>query len=223
MARRTLLLIASILVAALGTALVWLYVQGADQRAKQGASLVKVFLLHGDAAAGENALSLALVAREVPSDTAPNAVTDRQELVGKVLKITALDEQVLLRTMLSTRTAEAARFPQGGAVALSITDPNRVPADLQPGDVVDVYSLGRGAGAQTPVVKGIRVRTIGGLAQPGTGDPGTNTGTATGSIPPTIIGFDATEDQAKALYGAVAAGQQIALYDRGTGPAGNTS
>jgi pilus assembly protein CpaB len=33
MGRRTLLLIASILVAALGTALIWLYVQGADNRA----------------------------------------------------------------------------------------------------------------------------------------------------------------------------------------------
>jgi pilus assembly protein CpaB len=220
MARRTLLLIASILVAALGTALVWLYVQGADQRAKQGASLVKVFFLQGDAAAGESALKLPLVAKEVPSDTAPNAVTDRQELVGKVLKITALDEQVLLRTMLSTTTAEAARFPQGGAVALSIPDPNRVPADLQPGDVVDVYSLGRGAGTEKPVVQGIRVRTIGPLAQPGTGGQGT-TGTATGSIPPTIIGFDATKDQAGALYGAVAAGQEIALYDKGTGPLGN--
>ena len=36
MGRRTLLLIASILVAALGTALIWLYVQGADEPCAAG-------------------------------------------------------------------------------------------------------------------------------------------------------------------------------------------
>ena len=40
MGRRTLLLIASILVAALGTALIWLYVQGADTRAQAGEAQV---------------------------------------------------------------------------------------------------------------------------------------------------------------------------------------
>ena len=42
MGRRTLLLIASILVAALGTALIWLYVQGADSRAEATTTQVEV-------------------------------------------------------------------------------------------------------------------------------------------------------------------------------------
>ena len=45
MARRTLLIIASILLAALGTALIWLYVQGAENRAQQNPELVPALFL----------------------------------------------------------------------------------------------------------------------------------------------------------------------------------
>src|SRR5919202_6555261 len=47
MGRRTLLLIASLLVAALGTSLIWLYVQGAEARAQAGEAQVQV-LVSGD-------------------------------------------------------------------------------------------------------------------------------------------------------------------------------
>jgi pilus assembly protein CpaB len=218
MARRTLLLLASILVAALGTALIWLYVQGADQRARQGASLVTVLFLAQDAEPGVEAQSLKTVPQQIPAGTVPDAVTTRQELAGQRLTIEAFAGQVLLRRMLGATTAQASRFPQGGAVAISIVDANRVPADLQPGDLVDVYALDRNGGSPKALVTAIRVRTIGNQAQPGTGGTGTNAGATSGTVPPTIVGFDATRDQASKLYGMVAAGQQPALYDTGTRP-----
>ena len=44
MGRRTLLLISAILIAAVGTALVAIYVRGAEQRAEQGADLITVLV-----------------------------------------------------------------------------------------------------------------------------------------------------------------------------------
>ena len=57
MARRTLLIIASILLAALGTALIWLYVQGAENRAQQNADLVPALFLTQNVPAGQSPVS----------------------------------------------------------------------------------------------------------------------------------------------------------------------
>ena len=57
MGRRTLLLIASILVAALGTALIWLYVQGADTRAVSGETEVPVYVATRNVSMGQPSAS----------------------------------------------------------------------------------------------------------------------------------------------------------------------
>jgi pilus assembly protein CpaB len=210
MGRRTLLLIASILVAALGTALIWLYVQGADNRERQAARLVSVLFLAQNASAGTDAGSLVLVPKDVSEAAALGAVTSRAGLTGLKLNTSAVNGQILLRSMLGTQNA---RFPRGGAVALSITDPNRVPADLQPGDLVDVYAYGGRLSGLTRIATRIQVRTLG----PAHGT-GSAAGSTSGTVAPTIVGFDVSRADAEKLYGIVAAGQQAALYDTGTGP-----
>ncbi len=138
-------------------------------------------------------------------------MTSRAGLTGLKLNTSAVNGQILLRSMLGTQNA---RFPRGGAVALSITDPNRVPADLQPGDLVDVYAYGGRLSGLTRIATRIQVRTIGPARA-----AGGSAGASGGSVPPTIVGFDVTSQNAEKLYGIVAAGQQAALYDTGTGPA----
>jgi pilus assembly protein CpaB len=215
MGRRTLLLIASILVAALGTSLLWLYVQGADTRAREGADLVSVLFLRQDADAGTPAGTLDLTTKQVSRAAATGAVTNRAALNGLTLNTRALTGQILLASMLGK--GEVRRFPKGGAVAISIPDPNRVPADLKQGDIVDVYALSQGNAGARLVAEGVQVRSVGNLEQSG----GTATPrTGTGSIPVTTVGFDVDAQTAKRLYDMVAAGEQPALYDRGTGPSG---
>src|SRR3954451_764607 len=210
MGRRTLLLIASILVAALGTALIWLYVQGATNRAQEAANLVSVLFLAKDAQEGTDAGSLALVSKQVSAAAAQGAGANQGGLSGLKLNTAAVSGQILLKSMLGNQNA---RFPQGGAVALAITDPNRVPADLQPGDVVDVYAYGGRLSGLTRVVTKVRVRTLG----PAHGT-GSAAGSTSGTVAPTIVGFDVSRADAEKLYGIVAAGQQAALYDTGAGP-----
>jgi pilus assembly protein CpaB len=213
MGRRTLLLIASILVAALGTSLIWLYIQGADTRAQESSNLVSVLFLAQDAEAGADADALNLTQKDVSTAAAAGAVTNRAGLKGLKLTVRALTGQILLAKMVGNTTTS--RFPQGGAVAISISDPNRVPADLAVGDTVDVYAFGGSGGKAREVVSGVRVRSIGNALAPtsGTATPGTAT-----SVPVTIVGFDVDQATAKKLYDMVAAGEQPALYDHNPTP-----
>lgn len=90
MARRTLLLLTAILLAAFGTALVWLYVQGADARAADRAALTQVWVATSTIPEGSTARhalqSAALVA--VPSQVAAGAVTpgNRAGIAGRLTR-----------------------------------------------------------------------------------------------------------------------------------------
>jgi pilus assembly protein CpaB len=222
-ARRTLLVIASILLAALGTALIWLYVQGAVNRAEQNAQLVPALFLTRDVSAGQSPAN-ALTVQHVPAAVAANAVTSSQELGTQKLTVDAKAGEVLLRRMLSTSGASAGSFPAGGVASITITDPNRVPAELSAGDVVDVFRLGKG-GAQV-LLQDITVRSVGPAGQGATGTAvggaaGTAVGGASGAaqggvIPPSIVGLNVSQADAKTLYGAVAQGDQVAIYLHGS-------
>ncbi len=221
MARRTLLLIASILTAALGTALIWLYVQGADTRAQASADLVPALFLTGDLKAGQP-VGAAVVVKRVPPDVAAGAHTDVALVQGLKLSADARAGQVLLKNMLSADATGGPRFPKGGAVALTFSQPNLVPADLRVDDTVDVLAFAADGKVET-VVKDIKVRTIGtnvasGSTAPAPAAPnGAANGAgqapiAGGGIALTVVGFDATPEQAELLYGILAKGQQPALY-----------
>jgi pilus assembly protein CpaB len=209
MGRRTLLLIASILIAALGTSLIWLYVQGADTRGQQGSDLVQALFFTQNVPAGKDASTPGLtVPKLVPASIAATAVTNPAALAGHRLTVPAFAGQMLVPQMLGTQ--QTGRFPKDGAVAISISEPNRVPADLTPGDVVDVYALGANGKGLRPVASCLTVRSIGALPGSSTGTPAPAAG---GSVSGTVIGFDANQSTAKNLYAMVGAGEQPALYD----------
>ena len=211
MARRTLLIIASILLAALGTALIWLYVQGAENRARQSAELVRVYVFTSPASAGTPATALPLAPQAVPKALAATAVTSPSELGTQKLTIGAAPGQLLLKSMLGTSATDTTRFPAGGAVAVTINDPNRVPADLQPGDSVDIFALGKD-GASV-VLSDITVRTVGPAHAKAPGTTTANGSAQNGGIPPSIVGLDIKDAKTAAkLYGIVARGGQMALY-----------
>jgi pilus assembly protein CpaB len=210
-ARRTLLIIASILLAALGTALIWLYVQGAENRAQQNAELVPALFLTRNVAVGQSPAT-AVTVENVPPAVAANAVTSTAQLGNQTLRVAGTPGQLLLRSMLSSSAAGASRFPAGGAVSLTINDPNRVPADLQPGDTVDIVELGKGTATIPDGLSNIKVRTIGPAHDPTSGAVA-STGSAQSTISPTIVGLDIKDaDTAKLLLGIVAKGEQVALY-----------
>jgi pilus assembly protein CpaB len=188
MGRRTLLLIASILVAALGTTLLWLYVQGAESRAQQGQDLVRVLTFSGEAAAGtrtENLTGL-VTQKEVPADVATGAVTSLQQVQGQQLLDRAVKGQLLLTSMFDVTPKSG--VPNGKAfVSISIADPDRTPALLKAGDEVAIYVRGKGTTGSTElVVDRVKVLTLGSATQAAPGGQ---------SVPVTIVGFDVTPEQ----------------------------
>jgi pilus assembly protein CpaB len=204
MGRRTLLLIASILIAALGTALIWLYVQGAETRAQPAVAQVRALFLTSDLAAGTSgeAAAAAVAYRSIPATDVAGSdlVTSPAQVAQLRLKIPAVRGQILLLSMFGPGTPAGAT--QGrGIVSITVSDPHRVPAQIQPGQQVAVYALGRGK--PRLVVPSIIVLSVG---------PQTTTQTAGSTIPPIIVAFDANPEEAVNLLAIEANGEQPALY-----------
>jgi len=148
MERRTLLLIASILVAALGTALIWLYVQGADQRARSSQDLVTVYVLPQAVDAGTPGATVrqSVIAKRFSRESVAELqlVTDLDEL-SKLRAKQRISAGLPLLTSQFDATGAAPTSPaqpDAGKVAMSVQlgDPQRVAGLLKPGSRVLVFA-----------------------------------------------------------------------------------
>jgi pilus assembly protein CpaB len=148
MARRTLLVIAAIQVAAIGTARVWYYVQSADERARAGQAVVTVYLPRRALDSGtplQTALDgsdpTVLLSKGVP----PSSITaaDLAGLAGKVLKQPVPAGQTLTTGMF---TAPGGAASMTGlkedklAIEVSLADPNRAAGLLHAGSEIAVFA-----------------------------------------------------------------------------------
>src|SRR5689334_7278972 len=111
MGRRTLLLIASILVAALGTALIWLYVQGADTRAAAGTAQVQVLVAGNTVKAGMPASQVKTEQRLLPQTMVAgltnSLLTDPSQIKG-FTRTDVVEGLPLLRVQFSGEGAASA-------------------------------------------------------------------------------------------------------------------
>ena len=137
--RRTLLLLAAVLVAAFGTSLVYLYVRGADARALGGQEPRPVLVATQTLRAGSAADTLDATPRELPTiAVVDGAISDLTEVAGKVLTVQVVKGEQLTTAMFSARASKVDAVQ--AAVSVEIGDVNRVPALLTAGDTVDVYA-----------------------------------------------------------------------------------
>jgi pilus assembly protein CpaB len=152
MGRRTLLLIASILIAAVGTALIGLYVRGADNRAQQTEGMVSALVATQTITAGTN-LETAVQSMRVASvpgrmaETGayrnPNAFVNIQKALKNKVVIDKIEaEQVVLASMFGD-AGEAANteIKNGFGVSVELTDPGRAAGLLAPGSHVKIYLI----------------------------------------------------------------------------------
>ncbi|MCU1354237.1 MAG: hypothetical protein JWM05_3446 [Acidimicrobiales bacterium] len=163
--RRTLILVAAIVIGALASFMVWQYVNGVKDSAYAGAQRVPVFLVKGGVAKGsygEEARS-AISQDEIPRKfLPPNAIHSLDDIRGKVAVNNLVPNQIVVSDMFvspsdpTAQTSFANRLAKiNGEDQVAITvqvDTVRGVADLlQPGDYVNVLLAPRGTagGADT--------------------------------------------------------------------------
>lgn len=224
MGRRTLLLISSILVAAVGTALVAIYVRGADERAEANARVVSVLVASRDIPSGRSIkeqldASAFTTENVLQREKTPGVISDASQLAsladeGLVTLAPITAGQVIQRGLFGKSAAGAADLglgPRQMRMAVQLADPNRSAGFLIGGSHVAVFvTIGTGATQQTGLVlDDVTVLSVGAAPVQAADDAQqTAGGTATSedAVPTTIVSVAVTQDQAQKLILAQKAG-----------------
>jgi pilus assembly protein CpaB len=158
MGRRTILLIVAALIAALGSAMVFLYVRGADDRATEAQAPVQVLKAVAQINPGET-LDQAQAAGKIELGTVPRA----QVLPGAVNSIEGIGAQVALSSVFPNEQIIAGKFGAQGeqelltlpdgqlAISVTLSDTGRVAGFVVPGDEVAIFLNGEIGGGKTGV------------------------------------------------------------------------
>jgi pilus assembly protein CpaB len=190
-----LLVIAAVLVALVGTSMVYLYVRGAEARALGQQRIRTVLVATETLTEGTPAGSLRVEPRELPqSAVVEGAVDDLGQVEGKVLMFQVIAGEQLSLQMFSAQS----KIPEGQvAISVRIAEENRVPSLLAAGDTVTVYV--REGEDLNRLLTGVHVHQIGGQDVSG------------GGIDASNVTFILASGQAELLLRAEAAGGQLVL------------
>jgi pilus assembly protein CpaB len=152
MDRRKLLLVLAVFVAVIGTALVFLYVQGADKRAGDKYDNVSVLKATSNIAAGTK-YDDALASGQITMSTAPKnelaaaAVTSTEALKGKLVTVPIFTGQQIITSQFGNTvqaTSSSLAIPKGMiAISVNLTDPDRVAGNIQNGSEVAIFVTGQ--------------------------------------------------------------------------------
>lgn len=152
MDRRRLLLILAVFVAVIGTALVFLYVKGADKRASDQFDNVSVLKATQDITAGET-YDAALSSGKMSMQPVPkNQLTDGYQtstdaLKGSIASVPIFSGQQIIASQFGTSVAvsnSALAIPKGMiAISVNLTDPDRVAGNIQNGSEVAIFVTGQ--------------------------------------------------------------------------------
>jgi pilus assembly protein CpaB len=153
MDRRRLLLMLAVFVAIIGTALVFLYVRGADNRAQSQYDSVSVLRATENIAAGET-YDDAVKAGKIASASVPqnqlNAgyQTSLTAMNGKIAAVPIFAGQQIITSQFGNTvqsTSTNLPIPKGMiAISVQLTDPERVAGNVYPGSRVAIFTSGLG-------------------------------------------------------------------------------
>ena len=147
MGRRTLLMIAAVVIAALGATMIFLYVQGIDNRAQAGQEPLKVLVATDQITAGETIESATesgkLDLKAIPKeDVAPGALNSTETLDGQIaLGPIFPGDQIVPGKFGQVGTQNSIQIPDKNlAMSVQLDDPARVAGFLNPGSQVAIFA-----------------------------------------------------------------------------------
>lgn len=219
MDRRRLLLILAVFVALIGTALVFVYVQGADKRAQSKFDNVSVLKATQDITAGESydtALSSGQISLQpVPRDQLNTGYqTTTTALKGKVASVPIFAGQQIITSQFGNRVQAATTslpIPKGMmAISVNLTDPDRVAGNIQNGSEVAIFvtgtltsavggaSAGTGPESTRLLLPKVTVLNVGSPQPPATATTTSHNGTqTTEQLPRTLLTLAVTQKEAQ--------------------------
>ncbi|MGD9959679.1 Flp pilus assembly protein CpaB [Nocardioides sp.] len=213
MARRGILLTVAAIIAALGTLLVFLYVNGADDRAAEPFETVDVLRAVKVIAPGETVEDAQAAGKfelqPVPKNQVlAGSLADTTSLEGKVATTTIYPgEQIIASKFGGTAESNVLPIPKGMmAVTVNLTDPARVAGFVSPGAEVAIFYMGNDARKQDQAFARMmlpRVTVLGvGSTAPGKTTTTATDGTATTEVLPNALLTIAVskEDAERVLY-----------------------
>jgi len=212
MDRRKILLILAAMIAALGTLLVFLYVQGAEGRAKEDFETVEVIVATQDIAQGVSFddASGKFEKRDVPKDAVlSGAKTDLDGLDGLVaLTPIYAGEQLIQDKWGGTAevdvTANVLAIPKGEvAAAVNLTDPGRVAGFVKPGSEVAIlvsYELRDGTKYASTLVERATVLAVGATSTVTSTKTEDDGDSSTTEIPQTLVTVALTQKEAEKIH-----------------------
>ena len=214
MERRRVLVVVAAMVAALGAVLVFLYVRGADTRAKEQFDTVQVLTATQEILAGEKIEDAAaagkLELRAVTNNQLlPGYQTDTSGLAGQVA-VTRIypGEQIIAAKCGSTAAPERPlQIPKGMmAISVNLTDPARVAGFVNPGSEVSIFLNGTDARSAQPfsrlLLERVTVIGVGSTTPVSTTTTDESGASTTEQLPRTLLTLAlAQADAAKVLYG----------------------
>jgi pilus assembly protein CpaB len=146
MGRRSLLLVAAVVLAGLGATLVFWYAHGADQRAAQNQTLRAVLVATSTIPAGTTAASLigsgSVQLRQIASGSVAPGALSNLAAVGSLTTLEAVfaGEQLLIAQFGATTALTSLPIPDGlMAVSVQLGDPERVAGFVTAGSQVAVF------------------------------------------------------------------------------------
>lgn len=146
MARRSTLLIVAVLIAALGTAMIVLYVRGIDDRATQGQELVEVLTATAVIDAGETVTAAQeagkFEAKQVRRDDMVSGALDSTEPIADLVALGTVypGEQIISDRFGTIGSIENLVIPDDKmAISIELTDFERVAGFVNPGSEVAIF------------------------------------------------------------------------------------
>jgi len=219
MARRSMLLIVAVLIAALGTTMIVLYVRGIDDRAAQGQELVEVLTATAVIEPGETVTAAQeagkFEARQVRRDDMVAGALDSTQSIADFVALGAVypGEQIISDRFGSLASMESLVIPDDKmAVSVELTDFERVAGFVNPGSEVAIFGsaaspikrLPDGTEQTLPATTRIVLTRVPVIGVGTTSVTSTTTTTDEGeqvteAVPRTILTVAVTQDEAEKL------------------------
>jgi pilus assembly protein CpaB len=226
MGRRTVLLVAALVVAALGTTMVFLYVNGVNDRALAKQEPVKVLVAKNLIPAGTSAedasasasFDLKTISR---GDLVTGAISSPQPLAGKVTNSTIYPgEQILPQKFGDPGAASNLSIPKGKmTVSVQLNDPAQVAGFVRAGNDVALFvdsATKSGLPSSRLLLPKIHVLAIGNTTTVPQGDAASSSGA---KVSTTILTFAVSqEDYQKVQYASGHGRLSIALLGDSVAP-----